>query len=128
MDISSGLPVEAIKAFEGVLGHEMEARFVPQVLEAGVHLGNRRAALLGRAMYPIDVEFALSVMCWWPFKPPVSDMYLEAAQRFRREVIRNSATLDHHVPDEALRMDWEELYEKQRTGDWRKVFQLGEAD
>jgi hypothetical protein len=47
------------------------------VLALATSVAVYRAELLGRDPMPVDVEFVLSMLCWWPFKPPPSPEYRE---------------------------------------------------
>jgi glycerol kinase len=94
---------------------------VDAVLAWGVYLGERRAALLGRSPIQSDLEFALSVFCWWPFKtlPPEStrgDLILVRQTALRQSEGDPSRVLDELVPESTLTADLPELERLQGQG------------
>jgi hypothetical protein len=66
-------PPRTVDAFRRVLElvQEDNPQFDPSlVLDMATSVALKRATLLGREVIPLDVEFSLSVFCWWPLKPP----------------------------------------------------------
>lgn len=96
---------------------------IADVLVGSSRLARRRSDLLGREVLPLDVEYVLAMLCWWPMKPEVSDQVVKALRQFRGPLFSGVAAdpamdrLDE-IPDAALTLSIEELYELQRSGGW----------
>lgn len=87
---------------------------ISDVLAAGVHLAQRRARLLGRAPTQQDLEFALSIICYWPIKTKPSDEVSSQLRRVRAIPVVEAgsgdfALLDSLVPDSTLTLDRQRL-------------------
>ncbi len=96
---------------------------VSDVLIGSAYLARRRAQLLHRPVQLEDLEFTLSVFCFWPLKPDppaqvradlteVRRPAFEGASRAPEEKLRQ--TFDELVPDSTLVLDPAGLHEKQR--------------
>jgi hypothetical protein len=98
------------------------------VLAGAAYLGRRRATLFKRRPATADLEFALSIFTWWPFKPdPPSDVEadlyrirLYAFEGAFRSLVGSFkiefGRLNSLVPDETLMLSKWDLYSKQRLG------------
>jgi hypothetical protein len=94
-----------------------------EVLSGASYLAARRAALLGRPYQADDIHFALAIWTFWPFKPPPPPNIEQQILRLRRVAFRDVAhtnlvaepsRLQTAVPDETLRLSFDELYARQR--------------
>jgi hypothetical protein len=90
-------------------------------LAGAAYLAQRRATLMDRPHSPTrtDIEFALSIWTWWPFKPhpahAVESILLQLRPRaFFGASSGDFTELDAFVPDETLRMSLEDLYAAQQ--------------
>lgn len=70
------------------------------VLRLAAFLGTKRAELLGRSPEATDVVFALSLFCWWPFKPDPPDP-VRTALRARRANLASLAERERFAEIEA---------------------------
>lgn len=91
------------------------------ILVAAYSLGVKRADLLQRGVEPSDVEYALSILCHWPFKPQgIGEIVAQTravSQHAAQEAIRGDAReLDRLVPDFMLLLSTERLHELQDRG------------
>lgn len=99
-----------------------EGETAEDVMVGGAYLASRRAqAFVNRRPGPADLEFALSIFTWWPFKPDppefVEDRLLGIRLRVVEEVRRGDVEyLDRIVPRRTLRLSLWELYSRQQQG------------
>jgi hypothetical protein len=117
-------PSAIVGLLSGVVAPRLrEGEDLGDVLVGSSKLAFRRSSLLQREALPVDMEYALAMWCWWPFKPELSDQAVELLCRLRAELFAGAAAspasdrLDE-VPDDALVLNIEELYESQRVGEW----------
>lgn len=125
------LPKEVVEAFHEVLAPRLTpAESVSDFLSGAAELGHRRATLFNREFYPTDVEFALSLFCRWPFKPPTEASYRRAVDGIRASTFQGASLgrtdeLNQLVPDETLLLSIEELFDRQRREEGaRKLLRL----
>lgn len=91
---------------------------VEDVVAGGWMLAERRAGLLGRAMAPgEDVPYALSIFCWWPFKPSLRQDSRSFLYGVRADIFSGAAIsgrwredVGDLVSDDILTMKPEELF------------------
>ena len=93
------------------------------VLAGAERLGLRRADLLTRPPWPIDVEFALAIWCWWPFKPELPSFAQDNLRKVRKDAFFRAAyhrqdDYTRLVPDQMLRLSLDELYAEQQNPRW----------
>jgi hypothetical protein len=97
-------------------------------LNAGLRLAQRRAQLLNRPAYPSDLEFGLSIMCWWPIGPKKPPQYVEHAHALRGDIRADPAVVDSLVPDDTLIVSHAELHRRQESGRLEEVFRPPQAE
>ncbi len=94
-----------------------------EAVSGASYLAARRAALLGRPYQANDIHFALAIWTFWPFKPPPPPKIEQQILRLRRVAFRGvtrtnlvaePGRLGTAVPDETLRLSFEELYARQQ--------------
>ena len=74
---------------------------VEDVMLGGAYLAARRAeAFFNRRPGPADLEFALSIFTWWPFKPVPPEAVEERLLVIRRRVVENVRLEGFQVPPE----------------------------
>jgi hypothetical protein len=102
------------------------------VLIGTERLGLRRAELHSRAPWPLDVEFALAMWCWWPFKPELPEPEESSFFQLRAEAFNGAARGNDRfmslVPNETLLLSLEQLYAEQQdtqlAGYWLRRFDV----
>jgi hypothetical protein len=97
---------------------EVESRAAgsEESLAMATSLAVRRAELLGRPVFPLDVEFMLSMWRHWPFKPPPPGDYREFVAYSIEPLIANldAYGLASAIHSAALVMPFEALYVAQQ--------------
>jgi hypothetical protein len=88
-------------------------------ISAGVHLAGRRAQLAERAATQEDLEFALSILCLWPFKTPPADSVERDLRAVRRAPLGavgrgDFSALDRLVPPSTLARTTQQLATSQQ--------------
>jgi len=111
-----------IDALGRQIHHRMrDSESIADALAASEHLARRRADLLGREPTQADLEFAASILCWYPFRTlPPEEVQLELAS-IRESVVSGVAQghierLDETVPDRTLMVNRSELAAQQQRG------------
>jgi hypothetical protein len=91
-ELGSVFPPTVAQAFTRVLEQTLEGQTnldTALILDAATSLGLRRAELLERRVIPPDVEYVLTIWCWWPLKIPPPDSYRDVVDmRIRRPLIQ----------------------------------------
>ncbi len=100
-----------------------EGENLQDVLAGSASLGLKRARLLERNALPMDIEFALALLCWWPFKPKPGPAAANALYTTRRRLFTGAGQspvelLELPVPVEVLRLTLDQLYIEQQSDDW----------
>lgn len=101
--------------FRELVAHRVQEDQVDAVLTAGYSLASKRAYLFSRELFPLDVEYSLSLLCHWPLKPKGNEKVVEETRQLSlaaaQEVAHgNSEPLDELVPDATLLLPHETLY------------------
>jgi hypothetical protein len=114
-------PPRTVEAFRLVLGlvQEENPQFDPSlVLDMATSMALRRATLLGREVVPLDVEFSLSVLCWWPLKPPPAQEFQERVHSRLQPAVENRDVylLEQTIGEMTLMLSPENLYRLQEEG------------
>jgi hypothetical protein len=104
-----------------IQGRLTRSESIDDVLAASEHLARRRAELLGREPTQADLEFAASILCWYPFKTPPPEHVEEDLMSIRETVVSgvsegDTRRLDEIVPDRTLVADSAELAAGQQRG------------
>lgn len=118
------MPEKARQFIFEVLRHEAGDDAAGSAFNAAMRLAGRRAGLLERRAYGSDVEFGLSIVCWWPTGPSKPESYVTHAHLLREYILKDPAVVDSLIPDATLIMSRAALYELQETGRWEDVFSL----
>jgi DNA-binding protein HU-beta len=84
------------------------------VLAGAIYLADRRATALDRSATQTDLEHALSIFCFWPYKTPPPARVTTELIRIRRRAFRGAAqgdfaAIDAIVPPETLTASGDEL-------------------
>ncbi len=91
-DVAAVFTPQVADLLHQVLDHALEDDpdlHAEAVLDVATSIAVRRAELLGRAILPVDVEFVLSMICRWPFKPPPPSEYREYVDKHVRDALSN---------------------------------------
>jgi hypothetical protein len=120
-DIEQVFPPRVVNAFRRTLEvvQEEDPQFeLSLTLDMATSLALKRSQLLGREVMPLDVEFALSIFCWWPLKPPASQEFQERVRSRSQSAFRqrNLLELERLVPATVLMLSPESLYHLQTEG------------
>ena len=121
-----GFDANDIQDISTVIEQQMrEEERLEDALAGATYLAQRRATLMDRPHSPTrsDVEFALSIWTWWPFKPHPTEAVESVLLQLRPRAFFGASSgdfteLDAFVPDETLTMSFEDLYAAQQ-GDIR---------
>lgn len=97
---------------------------IPDVIEGAYALGERRAQTLGRGFWPgEDVVYAMTLFCWWPFKPAMSISVKAVLQELRGPLFKHAsrsysvrANLVEAIPRALLELNTEELHKVLLSG------------
>ena len=129
---------DIVDAFADVLRPRLgPGESLDAVLRGGFELAERRAALLNRPVTPLDAEFAFSLLCHWPFKPPATDTYRAAVAPIRAQVLAerpdfftdlqldDESALSRLVPDATLTLTHEQLYDAMANAEVERLFRDG---
>ena len=118
----------ALEAFVALVTPRLrEGEEIDDVLSGSVALATHRADLLGRAPLPVDVEFVLTLFCWWPLKPEIPRDAAEQLYRFRRRLFAGAATsaprrLLGAVSSEVLMLSLDQLQQAQQSEGWLRAW------
>lgn len=89
-------------------------------------LGDIRAASLRRDVEVEDYEFALSILCWWPFKPASNQKNRVFIQRARRRLLRlgeqSPELIFRVISPSLLSMTRNQLFSVLKTGNLSAYF------
>jgi hypothetical protein len=98
---------------------------VPDVIEGSYALGARRAEVLGRTFWPgEDVVYAMTLFCWWPFKPAMSIQAKTALRQLRGLLFKGASQsyevrvkLVAFVPTALLELNTQDLFKYLTSGE-----------
>lgn len=98
-----------------------ESESIEEALAASEYLARRRARLLGREPTQADLEFAASILCWYPFRTLPPEQVQHELALIRESAVSGAAEgdtrlLDETVPDRTLVVDRSELAAQQQRG------------
>src|SRR5690349_6471289 len=83
---------DVVQAFASVLGPRLERDVsLDDFLAGGFDLARRRAWLHHRDPFPLDAEFAFSLFCRWPIKPPAAPQYVAQVRTLRLTAFAGAA-------------------------------------
>ena len=76
---------------------------IDDVMAGGIHLAERRARLLRReSPVEADVQFSLSIWCYWPIKTPPPEEVARALRAQRTPLFRRAGRGDFTALDAAV--------------------------